>query len=375
MKKKYFLFILILCSCINLFALILPQDEHLLFLIEATKEGCSASIEKSQIINTKYGKMKTADDSYVVYYPSGKIRYFFLKDPVKIKIQKQNYVINSFQANQSKNILKKIDIPVEFYENGNLKSFICETSQTISKLNCSTLESNLIQLDENENIVYFIPKKLPKKDLTLKFNNINYILDEKPVELYSNGNLKSIIIYKKTTEFGKFTLDYSKSHNHTSMIVNFYDSGEIESLGISRNSLGRESTFSIFLNDNWYDVSYIRFFENGTCKTMDLNPRQEIELFWNGSNQKFLQRNLVYKPNGEISVIVGAFKYYNINNVLDFFYENKCYLIYKNSVLSQVIQPEGEDRYLQSIYFDDENNPVSYGIGKNENIKFIELEK
>ena len=88
-----------------------------------------------------------------------------------------------------------------------------------------------------------------------------------------------------------------------------------------------------------------------------------------------IQRNIVYKPNGDISVIVGAFNYYNTNNELDFFYQNKCYLIYKNSTLSQVLQPESEERYLQFIYFDDENNPVAYGIGNNDNFDYIELEK
>ena len=376
--KKYVLFILILFFGIKLFALISPQDDNLQFVMEAKLEGCSISIEKSQTVTTKYGKMKTADNTYIAYYPSGKIKLLFLKEPAKIKIQKQNFIINSFLANQSNDILKKVDIPVEFYENGNLKSFICESSQTISKLNVSTKESTLIKLDENENIIYFVPKKIPGKELTLKNNNIDFSLDymgHKPVELYSSGNLKTIVIYKKTTDFGKYSLDYSKSHNNTSMVVNFYESGEIESLGITRNSLGHESTFSVLLNDDWYDVSSISFFESGICKTMDFNPRQEIEVLWNGSNKKFLQKNIVYKPNGDISVIVGAFNYYNTNNELDFFYQNKCYLIYKNSTLSKVLQPESEERYLQFIYFDDENNPVAYGIGNNDIFDYIELEK
>ena len=157
--------------------------------------------------------------------------------------------------------------------------------------------------------------------------------------------------------------------------MNFYESGEIESLSITRNSLGHESTFSVLLNDDWYDVSSISFFESGICKTMDFNPRQEIEVLRNGSNKKFLQRNIVYKPNGDISVIVGAFNYYNTNNELDFFYQNKCYLIYKDSTLSQVIQPESDERYLQFIYFDDNNNPVAYAIGNNDGFDYIELEK
>ena len=370
MKKKLVI-IFELFFCLNLFAFIFPKDGHFAPVMEAANEGCSISIEKSKTIQTKYGKMQTANDTYIAYYPSGNIRLLYLQSPVKIKINKQNFTINSYSTTSTNGI----DVPIEFFENGSLKKFICVNSVNIKRYNCYTKESTYMELDDQENIISFIPNK--EISLTVnktKFELASMYFNPSTIELFSNGNIKSMLV-KTAANFKAFKLDFSKAINGPRLFVTFYETGELESLGITNNSANRPNTFSILLNENWYDVNTIYFNENGTCKQMLLCPLQEIEIVWEGKEIKFLQEHIYYNPEGQITAVVGALKYYEFKGSLDYFYENRCFLIYENGELTRLIQRPVENSYLMYLFFDEKNNPVAYSVDNRDadTIDYIDL--
>lgn len=368
MKRKI-LFVIEVFLCCSLFAFILPGDAHLQAIMDAAREGCPVSIERSKTINTKYGKLKTADNRYVAYYPSGNIRLIYLDKATKIKIKNQTYLINSFET-ESSLVFNNIDVPVEFHENGNIKHFICESSVKIPKYKCSTLESSYMEFDEDENLIYFVPVGKFK----IKVNKSEFLIDsvsfdKAPIELYSNGNIKTLTVQLKSRFEGVRT-DFPKTAEDP--VVSFYESGEIEGIEVSRNN------FKIFINDDWQEVSGIHFYENGSCKSMDLYPLQETTILWEGEEKNFLQKNILYKPDGNLSAIVGAFDYKIIKQSLDFTFMNKCYLIYKDNVLSQIVQ-KTNDEYPEFMSFNEKDNtPLSYVMVNLEDYskyRIIEFDK
>ena len=67
MKRKI-LFVIEVFLCCSLFAFILPGDAHLQAIMDAAREGCPVSIERSKTINTKYGKLSVVI-CYDINYP------------------------------------------------------------------------------------------------------------------------------------------------------------------------------------------------------------------------------------------------------------------------------------------------------------------
>lgn len=134
MKKCFLIFISLFYCLSSMSALKLPngKEADVVKYEESNGKIVSAILRESISVDTKYGTFDVKPNRELCFYESGALKSFFCTKPVSINIytitpenssskKKQKASFDLSSTDRSDNILYP-DLPIELYENGNLKS-------------------------------------------------------------------------------------------------------------------------------------------------------------------------------------------------------------------------------------------------------------
>src|SRR5574344_75719 len=184
----------------------------------------SAGQEEAKTIETKFGALPVKEGTPVEYYESGAVKSFFIDDKsgtvyASIEIAKQNPGITFTNGDMrvvtpypSQDYMQSRKTkPVEFYENGNLKSVRLANVKYGKSLNDypeivlsndSNLNGEKLCIRKDTTVEFYESGKI-KSVVVPQNQSFNFLLTMNPkavfknfstVEFYENGNLKSFLL-------------------------------------------------------------------------------------------------------------------------------------------------------------------------------------
>lgn len=349
----------------------------------------SLSLISAEAINTIYGSLERKANTKIEFFEDGNVKSFIISKKQTAEFLKK-YSSDAEFRDGSK---------IEFYHSGRIKEFTPSISILINEIfNFTTKPKKPIILSETGTILSFIPSDGTIMPLWEGKNIVFY--KDKPIEFYENGSFKEI-----TWDFTGINFEFSDimfcgspdesvlpllkgfknlSKNYIANIKFFENQKIKEILALPDITIYDEmysyNFFNVLAVDNQLRcVKHIKYNIGGEIDFVEYQDNsfvlsQEILNYSNlGSDTETVYVKKAYYKNGKPLCMTGH-KALVIHGTG---FSNSfigCLFIYDNSETYKTI--EIDSRYFYNdyeIFFDENKNPLSYSVKDGKNIKKIPI--
>ncbi len=349
----------------------------------------SLSLISAEAINTIYGSLERKANTKIEFFENGNVKSFIISKKQTAEFLKK-YSSDAEFRDGSK---------VEFYQSGKIKEFTPSISILVNEnFNFTTKLKKPIILSESGTILSFIPSDGTIMPLWEDKNVIFY--KDKPIEFYENGSFKEI-----TWDFTGINFEFKgimfcgapdKSvlpvlkglknlpENYIANIKFFENQKIKEILAVPDITIYDGMYSYIFFNvlavdDKLRCVKYIKYNIDGEIEFVEYQDNsfvlsQEILKYSNlGSDTETVYVKKAYYKNGKPLCMTG----YKALVIQGTGFSNSfigCLFIYDNSETYKTIEIDSRYFYNDSeIFFDENKNPLYYSVKDGKDIKQIPI--